>query len=82
MSQKQKQQNTHIVMSIKLKFLASMLTCVMLGNNYAWGDATFLSSTEAATSEKNGISLSVTSGELRKGAYYRQNLLSHLLQGI
>lgn len=36
-----------------------------------WADATFTSSSEAATSAKNGISLSVTSGSLTSGDYYR-----------
>ena len=55
----------------KLKLFLSllMLICFSVGN--VWADATFVSGDEAASSAKNGVSLSVTSGSLASGTYYR-----------
>ncbi len=54
----------------KLK-LFSVLMCLFIGIGQMWADATFVSADEAATSAKNGISLTVTSGSLASGDYYR-----------
>lgn len=43
----------------------------ILSIGQVWADATFVSANEAATSAKNGISLTVTSGSLASGDYYR-----------
>ena len=55
----------------KFKLFLSLLMVMLLSIGQMWADATFTSSSEDATSAKNGISLSVTSGSLASGNYYR-----------
>ena len=55
----------------KLKLFFACLLMAVLSIGQVWADATFISANEAATSAKNGISLSVTSGSLASGDYYR-----------
>ena len=55
-----------------LKYAAMFVMLLTLGSGNAWGEeTTYKSASEAATNKKNGISLSVTSGSLTSGAYYR-----------
>ena len=53
--------------------ICTLLILFSVGIGNAFGDATFTSSSEAATSAKNGVSLSVSGGSLAQGDYYRIN---------
>ena len=55
----------------KLKLFFACLLMAVLSIGQMWADATFVSANEAATSAKNGILLTVTSGSLASGDYYR-----------
>lgn len=55
-----------------LKYAAMFVMLFTIGSGNVWGEeTTYTSASEAATNEKNGISLSVTGGSLTSGTYYR-----------
>ena len=56
----------------KTRWLVTIILLTTIGNGNVWGEeTTYTSASEAATNAKNGISLSVTSGSLASGTYYR-----------